>query len=85
MKVYEVHMDSESKPVFVGTFDLAKKVVKDGQAGPEATFYRDIKVFECEVQTDKEGIIHALNRLPIIERSRSWRVTSRGGLKEGDS
>lgn len=83
MKAYEVTTDDECKPQFAGTMADAKTLLKqmvEGAAG--ATYYANHQVVECEIQTDKEGILFILNGWPVIKRERTWRATARGGLKE---
>lgn len=39
-------------------------------------------VDEVEVQTDKVGVVAALNGTPLIETLCTWGLTPRGGLRE---
>jgi hypothetical protein len=58
-KVYEVQIDSEEKPTYAGTMADAKGVIKAAtEAG--AVYMPDVRVTECEVQSDKEGLVFAL-------------------------
>lgn len=80
-KVYEVQIDTEEKPTYAGTMADAKAAIKTAVENG-AVYLPDVRVTECEVQSDKEGLIFALNRLPVMTRGRTWMGTPRGGLKE---
>lgn len=41
-----------------------------------------VRIVELELQSDKEGVIAALNRQPIYEEVQAWGLTKRGGLEE---
>jgi hypothetical protein len=77
MQAFRITTDDNTD--YVSTLTLAKEAIN---AVP-APFRAAIVVDLVEVQSDKEGIIHALNGLPVITPLyRSWRGTARGGLTE---
>lgn len=39
-----------------------------------------LRLQECDVKTDKDGVTKALNGEPIVQVIRSWSMTNRGGL-----
>ena len=79
MKAYEVTLNDEDKPQFAGTMADAKAIIKDAD---QSYYYGDLRVVEVEVQSDKEGVIWALNGVAKMTHGRTWRGTPRGGLKE---
>lgn len=78
-KVYKVQINDDEPVQYVGTMADAKTILKDRSI---PMYWPDVRVTECEVQSDKEGLIFVLNGLPVIKRGREWKGTSRGGLKE---
>lgn len=79
-KVYKVQINDDEPVQYAGTMAGVKTILKDRDSIP--MYWPDVRVTECEVQSDKEGLIFALNRLPVMTEGREWRGTSRGGLKE---
>jgi len=75
MKAYEIEFQDGN--VYASTMAEVKLIIKDRDM-----YWPDLRVHECNVQSDKAGFIFALNRLPVIERTRTWRGTSRKGLKD---
>ena len=77
MRAYRVNLPLEN-PAFEGTMALAREVVKERNKD----VWSETTIDEVEVQADKEGVLHALNRNPVINVIRTWGITARGGLKE---
>ncbi len=64
---------------WAGSVPNAKTAVRE----MEKWRWPDTVVEEVNVQTDKAGVVAALNGDPMVtEASRTWGVTSRGALKE---
>lgn len=70
------------EPTFESTLAGAKVTVKNLH-DTVRHLCKDIIVEEVDVQSDKAGLIAALNGNPIVsEPLRTWGITSRGALKE---
>ena len=87
MKVFAVDVgterpDEDRLPAYAGTLKEAHDLVKGGLV--PKSFWPDTTIVERGVQSDKEGVLAALNDAPIFTNaaSRTWGITARGGLKE---
>ena len=84
MIAYECKKDRESVPVgiFVGTMADVKTWLAAVKGSMQDWERAEVRVYEVDVQTDKEGVLAALNWTPKYKRKREWKVTPRWGLKE---
>jgi len=78
MKAYAITLDEDQPVLWAGTMANVKAILHDRDA-----YWPFVRVQECSVQSDKDGFLSALNGTPVvISRDRTWRGTSRKGLKE---
>jgi hypothetical protein len=77
MKAYQVVTPEQTH--FEGTKPDAQRWVKDNVGKP---LWADTTIREVDVQTDKTGVLAALNGEAVITLTeRLWGITPRGGLK----
>ena len=78
MKAYQIVISDQLH--YTGTKPEAQKWVKDNVHKAD---WPEVVVHEVDVQTDKEGVIAALNSKAVITTTeRAWGITPRGALKE---
>ena len=84
MIAYECKKDCETDTagIFVGTLAEVKAWLADVKGTMQDWERASVRVYEVDVQTDKEGVIAALNWTPMYKRKREWKATPRWGLKE---
>lgn len=80
MKIFQLAYpaDVDDEPKHAGTLSE----IKDKARAVPQTLRKEHVVHELEVQTDKAGVVAALNRAPIVKIMRTFAVTPRGSLKE---
>ena len=59
--------------------------VKNAARNVPTAARKDYVVEELEMPTDKASIVAALNGDPQLEVKRTWDITPRGALKEGEA
>lgn len=85
MIVYRCSLGKETEPpVFVGTQTDAKAWLRGALTKVEGWERPYITVTECDVETDKRGVLAMLNGCPRMKAMRVYKVTPRGGMKEAE-
>ena len=85
MKVYRIEIEvleaeDAKAPRYEGVKNDARDYVR---AQIPKQLWPQVTVTECDVQSDKAGIIAALNGSPIIKCDNAqWGISNRGALKE---
>ena len=84
MIAYECKRDCEDviAGIFVGTMADAKAWLSNVKGSMQDWERASVRIYEVDAQTDKEGVLAALNWTPKYKRKREWQVTPRWGLKE---
>lgn len=82
MKVYKVHQRDLNETTLACTLDQAKAKVNE----TEAIFRAQVTVAECELPTQKDALVAAINKIAKgdwddCKELRKWHGTARGGLK----
>lgn len=83
MKLYRLR-NPENVPEYDAFFGGLSEV-KAAARNLDVTMRKVHVAEELEMPTDKASIVAALNGDPQLEVKRTWDVTPRGALKEGDA
>lgn len=63
-------------------FGVRPEVHKHAKTDVPAVYRPSIKIHECNVETDKAGVLKMLNGEPVYQTLRTWSMKSSGALQE---